>query len=168
MGKATRMAYFVNRYGTNGSFRSGSGSSQATNHCKIIAAILLTTTLAACTGTTKPECVRPQAGNECKSSNSGFSKPSPVVKSETRPKKDRKPAAAPQPEDPPMPPSGNIPAPESDNNTPPKTPTTETPNTGGSGSNAPGQGTDAKPPNQSNSNDIKGFDPFGGLYGPGT
>lgn len=29
-------------------------------------------------------------------------------------------------------------------------------------------GASNNPPPQSNSNDIKGFDPFGGLYGPGT
>lgn len=154
------MACFVNRYGTNGSFRSGSGSSQATIHCKIIAAILLTTTLAACTGTSKPECVRAQSSRDCNSSNRGFSKPSPVVKGDLnkRHKKDSKPAAAPKPtleapklEDPPMPPS-NTPGPE----TPAPSPT------------VPTQETDVRQPNQSNSYDIKGFDPFGGLYGPGT
>ena len=35
--------------------------------------------------------------------------------------------------------------------------------------NVPDQETDVSPPLQSNSNDVRGFDPFtAGLYGPGT
>lgn len=147
MGKATRMACFVNRYGTNGSFRSGSGSSQATIHCKIIAAILLTTTLAACTGTSRPECERAQNGNDCNSSNSGFSKPSPMVKSDLNKqfKKDPKPApAAPKP-DSPTPPSG----------TPSRAPETPTPS--------------PTVPTQENDRPPRGYDALtDGLYGPHT
>lgn len=146
MKKATGMACFVNRYGTNGLFRSGSGSSQATIHCKIIAAILLTIALAACTGTSKPECVRAQNGNDCNSSNSGFSKPIPIVKSDLnkRPKKDPKPApAAPKPDVTPTPPS-DTPSPE----TPAPSPTV---------------------PNQENDTPPKGYDALtDGLYGPHT
>lgn len=64
----------------------------------------------------------------------------------------------------------------------------DTPGTGGTNQNDPGPDTDTpepdtnndnpspnedtntnpNPPNQNNSNDIEGYDPFGGLYGPGT
>ena len=151
MGKATRMACFVNRNGTNGPFRSGSGSSQATIHCKIIAAILLTTTLAGCTGTSRPECERAQNGNDCNSSNSGFSKPSPMVKSDLnkRHKTHKGPKlapVAPKPEDPPMPPSGNTPAPETP--TPSPSPTV---------------------PAQENNKPPRGYDALtDGLFGPHT
>lgn len=98
--------------------------------------------------------------------NKGRSKPDKETPLE--PEKPLPPTETPKPADTPAPPSGNIPAPESDNNTPSKTPTPETPTTGDSGPDVPVQGTDVRPPTQSNSNDIKGFDPFGGLYGPGT
>jgi hypothetical protein len=88
----------------------------------------------------------------------GRSKPDQETPME--PEKPLPPTEAPKPADNPTPPS--------DNNTPPKAPAPETPNTGNSTPNVPTQGTDTKPPKQSNSNDIKGFDPFGGLYGPGT
>lgn len=140
MGKATGMACFMNIYGTNGSFRSGSGSSQATIHCKIIAAILLTTTLAACTGTSKPECVRAQNGNDCNSSNSGFSKPIPIVKNDKRPKTA---VSASKPDVTPTPPS-DTPSPQ----TPAPSPTV---------------------PNQENDTPPKGYDALtDGLYGPHT
>lgn len=48
--------------------------------------------------------------------------------------------------------------------------TDNTPDTGNvdPGTDNNDTGASNNPPPQSNSNDIKGFDPFGGLYGPGT
>ena len=46
--------------------------------------------------------------------------------------------------------------------TPPQTPSVD-----GNGNGSSNSGGNNNPP-QLNSNDIKGFDPFGGLYGPGT
>ena len=59
---------------------------------------------------------------------------------------------------------------DDDNPTSPQTPTdggNDPGNNGNQPDNNNGGGNNTNPP-QLNSNDVKGFDPFGGLYGPGT
>jgi hypothetical protein len=119
-------------------------------------ALLLTGTLTACNSNTKPECWKAKhnaVGKDCNSSgNGGFSMNSPSRKGTDGKKRS---VDAPKTND-----GGtnqNVPA--KDNS-----PTNDT----ASEPNVPDQETDVRPPPQSNSNDIKGYDPFGGLYGPGT
>jgi hypothetical protein len=53
--------------------------------------------------------------------------------------------------------------------TPPQTPQTpQKPSVGDNGNDPSNNGGNNTNPPQLNSHDIKGFDPFGGLYGPGT
>ena len=134
-------------------------------------ALLLTGALTACNNNTKPECWKAKhntVGKECNSGNGGFSKVNPSRKSTAVKRSDTKDTTAtPAPEAP----DAELPAsrpneggtnqndPAQDNS-----PTNDT----DSEPNVPDQETDVSPPNQSNSNDIEGYDPFGGLYGPGT
>ena len=99
--------------------------------------------LAACTGADRPACWKAttKSANICNSSNGGgFSMKSPNIKGNTG-KKDTS--------------SVNT-TPEVPNDTP-STDTTPEDNS-----------SEETTPNQLNSNDVEGFDPFGGLYGPGT
>lgn len=121
-------------------------------------ALLLTGTLTACNSNTKPECWKAKhntVGKDCNSGNGGLSMNSPVRKGKSD-KKDSSPSVdAPKTDE-----GGtNQNDPAQDNS-----PTNDT----DSEPNVPDQETDVSPPNQSNSNDIEGYDPFGGLYGPGT
>ena len=129
-------------------------------------ALLLTGTLTACNSNTKPECWKAKhntVGKECYSGNGGFSMNSPSIKSKPRKTKDTTTAPAPEAPDTPAPDTNhggtNQNDPAQDNS-----PTNDT----DSEPNVPAQETEVNPPNQSNSNDIEGYDPFGGLYGPGT
>jgi hypothetical protein len=113
-------------------------------------AIFLTATLAACTGTQKPDCWRAthtKTNKDCNSGGAGLHSPGTKIKSVKRDKKA-------------TPPSQNIPdVPERE----------DTPvNDGDTGSDIPDQDNNEGDPGQSNSNDIEGFDPSTGLYGPGT
>ena len=123
------------------------------------AAIVLTGTLAACTSADRPDCwkANTKTVKDCNSSgNGGFSMSNSSIKSKRSAPKDT--SATPAPETPSH--SGaNQNDPAQDNSLP---------NDGDSEPNVPDQDTDVSQPNQLNSNDIKGFDPFGGLYGPGT
>ena len=124
------------------------------------AAVLITGTLAACTGADKSDdCWKANSKTvkDCNSSgNGGYSATNSSIKSKRSAPKDT--SATPAPETPSH--SGaNQNDPAQDNSLP---------NDGDSEPNVPDQVTDVSPPNQLNSNDIKGFDPFGGLYGPGT
>ena len=119
------------------------------------AAIFLTGTLAACTGTQKPDCWRPnntKASKDCDSGGSGVSIHSPATKDKTSKRtKAKEEIASPNPDQ-------NIP--DQDNSPV---------NDGDAGQNIPDQDNDEGDPNQSNSNDIPGYDPLtDGLYGPGT
>ena len=70
----------------------------------------------------------------------------------------------------PGPTTGGNGAVDDDNPTSPQTPTdggNDPGNNGNQPDNNNGGGNNTNPP-QLNSNDVKGFDPFGGLYGPGT
>ncbi len=100
--------------------------------------------LAACTGADRPACwkANTKSASTCNSSNGGgFSMKSPGIKGNTG-KKDI--------------PSVDTSSPEVPNDTP-STDTTPEDNS-----------SEETTPNQLNSNDVEGFDPFGGLYGPGT
>ena len=119
------------------------------------AAILLTGTLAACTGTSKTECWRPnntKASKDCDSGGSGVSIRNSSTKDKTSKRtKAKEEIASPNPDQ-------NIP----DQDNPPV-------NDGDAGQNIPDQDNDEPATNQSNSNDVSGFDPLtDGLYGPGT
>ena len=103
--------------------------------------------LAACTGADRPACWKAtnKSTSNCNSSNGGgFSMKSPGMKG-NKGKKDVQSVDTPSVDT----------TPEVPNDTPSTDTTPEDTN----------QGTT---PNQLNSNDVKGFDPFGGLYGPGT
>jgi len=112
--------------------------------------ILLVSTLAACTGTQKSDCWRAthtKTNKDCDSGGAGLHSPGTKIKSVKRDKKA-------------TPPSQNIPdVPERED-----TPVDD----GDTGSNIPDQENNEDNPGQSNSNDIEGFDPSTGLYGPGT
>jgi hypothetical protein len=140
--------------------------------------------LAACTGADRPACwkANTKSANICNSSNGGgFSISKPDIKGKIG-KRDKNndvttPATPDQETDTPAAPdTGNEdtptpdtndntnendnPSPSEDNNTPPDTTDNTSP---------PEEDTNpVSPPTQSNSNDIEGFDPSGGLYGPGT
>jgi len=113
-------------------------------------AILLTATLAACTGTQKPDCWRAthtKTNKDCNSGGAGLHSPGTKIKSVKRDKKA-------------TPPSQNIPdVPERED---------QPANDGDTGSNIPDQENVEDNPDQSDSNDVEGFDPSTGLYGPGT
>ncbi len=99
--------------------------------------------LAACTGADRPACWKANTKNDstCNSSNGGgFSMKSPGIKGNTG-KKD-------------------IPSVDTTPEVPNDTPSTDT--------TPEDNSSEDTNPNQLNSNDVKGFDPFGGLYGPGT
>lgn len=118
-------------------------------------AIFLTVTLAACTGTQKSDCWRAtntKTNKDCNSGGSGVLIQSPATKDKTSKRtKVKEEIASPNPDQ-------NIPGQE---NLPV--------NDGGAGQNIPDQDNNEGSPNQSNSNDISGFDPLtDGLYGPGT
>jgi len=130
--------------------------------------ILLTATLAACTGTQKPDCWRAthtKTNKDCNSGGAGLHSPGAKIKSVKRDKKA-------------TPPSEEIP--DLNNTTPdtPDAPEPETPdvpeqedppaNNEDPGQDIPDQDNTEDNPGQSNSNDIEGFDPSTGLYGPGT
>ena len=107
--------------------------------------------LAACTGADRPACwkANTKSANICNSSNGGgFSMKSPNIKGNTGKRGKNNDVTTPD--------TGNDDTPtsdtnENDNPSPPEEDTTQDTN-----------------PNQLNSNDVEGFDPFGGLYGPGT
>ena len=123
------------------------------------AAIVLTGTLAACTGADSPACWKANSKTVkgCNSSGNGsYSATNSSTKSKRSAPKDT--SATPAPETPSHG-STNQNDPAGDNSPP---------NDGDSEPNVPDQDTDVSSPSQLNSNDIKGFDPFGGLYGPGT
>lgn len=129
-------------------------------------ALLLTGTLTACNSNTKPECWKAKhntVGKDCNSGNGGLSMNSPSIKSKPRKTKDTTTPPAPEAPDTPAPDTNhggtNQNDPAQDNS-----PTNDT----DSEPNVPAQDQNVSPPNQSNSNDIEGYDPFGGLYGPGT
>jgi hypothetical protein len=122
--------------------------------------ILLTATLAACTGTQKPDCWRAthtKTNKDCNSGGAGLHSPGTNIKSVKRDKKA-------------TPPSEEIP--DLNNTTPdtPDVPEQEDPpaNNEDPGQDIPDQDDNEDNPGQSNSNDIEGFDPSTGLYGPGT
>jgi hypothetical protein len=104
--------------------------------------------LAACTGADRPACWKANIKNDstCNSSNGGgFSMKSPGIKGNTG-KKD-------------------VPSEDTTSvGTTPEAPN-DTPSTDTTPEDNPSEETT---PNQLNSNDVEGFDPFGGLYGPGT
>lgn len=114
--------------------------------------------LAACTGADRPACwkANTKSANICNSSNGGnssISKPDMKDKIGKRDKNnDVTTPAAPDTgnEDTPTPDTN-----ENDNPSPPEEDTNHDDN-------------QETTPNQLNSNDVEGFDPFGGLYGPGT
>ena len=149
------------------------------------AAILLTGTLAACTGTSKTECWRPnntKASKDCNSGGSGVSISNPGIKGKLSKRSNTKDTvASPNPDTPQNPDTNhggtnqNNPdqenLPTNNNNTPPDIPDQDNSpvNDGDAGQNIPDQDNDEGNPNQSNSNDIPGYDPLtDGLYGPGT
>jgi len=104
--------------------------------------------LAACTGADRPSCWKANTKNDsnCNSSNGGgFSMKSPGIKGNTG-KKDT--------------PSVDTPSVDTTPEVPNDIPSTDT-----TPEDNPSEETT---PNQLNSNDVEGFDPFGGLYGPGT
>lgn len=131
------------------------------------AAILLMGGLAACTSTPKQECWKSKntkVSKDCNPGNSGASISNPGIKGKLSKRSDTKDTVASPNLDTPQNPdtnhggtNQNVPA--QDNS-----PTNDT----DSEPNVPDQDNNANPPNQSNSNDITGYDPFGGLYGPGT
>ena len=108
--------------------------------------------LAACTGADRPACwkANTKSDSNCNSSdggNSSISKPDMKGKIGKRDKNnDETTPAAPD--------TGSEDTPTPDTNDNPSPPEDDT-----------NQDTN---PNQLNSNDVEGFDPFGGLYGPGT
>ena len=123
--------------------------------------------LAACTGADRPACWKANTKNDstCNSSNGGgFSISKPDMKGKIG-KRDKNndvttPATPDQETDTPAAPdTGNedTPAPDTTDNdpSPPEEDTNQDDN-------------QETTPNQLNSNDVEGFDPFGGLYGPGT
>lgn len=150
----------------------------------LLSAVLIT--LAACNNVDRQECWKAKNTSLSKDCNSGgsstLSKNTPNIKV-----KDKKNKSTPD---------TDTPEPDTGGDTPgTDTPGTDTPGTGGTNQNDPGpdntdtpepdtnndnpspnedtnvdtnEDTDTNPPNQNNSNDIEGYDPFGGLYGPGT
>ena len=136
--------------------------------------------LAACTGADRPACwkANTKSANICNSSNGGgFSISKPDIKGKIG-KRDKNndvtTPAAPDTgnEDTPTPDTNdnttnenNNPSPSEDNNTPPDT-TDNDPSPPEEDTNQ--DDNQETTPNQLNSHDVKGFDPFGGLYGPGT
>ena len=103
--------------------------------------------LAACTGADRPACwkANTKGDSNCNSSDGGgFSMKSPGIKGNTG-KKD-------------------IPSVDTTPEVPNDTPSTDTTPEDNSSEDTNQETT----PNQLNSNDIKGFDPFSGVYGPGT
>ena len=103
--------------------------------------------LAACTGADRPACWKAttKSANICNSSNGGgFSMKSPNIMGNTG-KRDK---------------NNDVTTPDTGSEDTPTPDTNENDN--------PSPTEDDTTPNQLNSNDVKGFDPFGGLYGPGT
>lgn len=124
--------------------------------------------LAACTGADRPACwkANTKSANICNSSNGGNSSISKPDMKDKIGKRDKNndvttPTAPDQETDTPAAPdTGNEDTPtpdtnENDNPSPPEEDTNHDDN-------------QETTPNQLNSNDVEGFDPFGGLYGPGT
>ena len=110
--------------------------------------------LAACTGADRPACwkANTKGDNICNSSNGGsFSISKPDMKGNTGKRDKNNDVTTPT-------------APEVPNDTP-STDTTPEDNSSEDTNQDDNQDTN---PNQLNSNDVKGFDPFSGLYGPGT
>lgn len=130
----------------------------------LLSAVLIT--LAACNNVDRQECWKAKNTSLSKDCNSGgsstLSKNTPNIKV-----KDKKNKSTPDTDTPDT--GGETPGTD--------TPGNDTPGTGGTNQNDTGPNnpepdtnvdTDTNPPNQNNSNDIEGYDPFGGLYGPGT
>lgn len=134
-------------------------------------ALFLTGTLAACTGSQKTDCWKAKhntIGKDCSSGNAGYSKHTPGIKS--KPQKTKDTTAQPTPD-----------APDTEQTSPslnhggtnqnePDVPAQDNSPTNDVDSepNVPEQDQNANPPRQGSSGDIQGYDPFGGLYGPGT
>lgn len=149
---------------------------------KILLLSAVTITLAACNNVDRQECWKAKNTSLSKDCNSGgssaLSKLTPNSKV-----KDKKNKSTPDTDTPDT--GGETPGTDTPGN---DTPGNDTPGTGGTNQNDPGPDTDTpepdtnndnpspnedtntnpNPPNQNNSNDIEGYDPFGGLYGPGT
>ena len=111
--------------------------------------------LAACTGADRPACWKAttKSTSTCNSSNGGnssISKPDMKGKIGKRDKNNDVTTPDTGNEDTPTP-DTNDNTNENDNPSPPEDDTNQ-----------------ETTPNQLNSNDVEGFDPFGGLYGPGT
>ncbi len=110
--------------------------------------------LAACTGADRPACwkANTKSANICNSSNGGgFSMKSPGIKGNTGKRDKNNDVTTPA-------------APDTGNEDTPTPDTTDTTPEDNSSEDTNQETT----PNQLNSNDVEGFDPFGGLYGPGT
>jgi len=114
--------------------------------------------LAACTGADRPACwkANTKSANICNSSNGGgFSMKSPGIKGNTGKRDKNNDVTTPTAPDTG---SEDTPTPDTNENDNPSPPEEDT-----------NQDTNQETtPNQLNSNDVEGFDPFGGLYGPGT
>jgi len=131
------------------------------------AVILLAGTLSACTSTSKQECWRAnniKSAKDCNSGNSGVSIHKPGIKGNISKRTQAKEEiASPNPTTPEAPNTDqggtNQNNPDQDNSPV---------NNGTTPPNNPDQDNNSGTFNQSNSNDISGYDPFGGLYGPGT
>lgn len=122
--------------------------------------LILLSVLAACNSTVKPDCWKAThntINKDCNSGGGGVSVKSPSIKDKIG-KKDVPSKDAPSKDTPSVDTSPNDTTPEdnSSNDTAPEDTTQDD--------------TDQQQdtPLQSNSHDVKGFDPFGGLYGPGT
>jgi hypothetical protein len=112
--------------------------------------------LAACTGADRPACWKANTKNDstCNSSNGGgFSISKPDMKDKIGKRDKNNDVTTPAAPD-----TGNEDTPAPDTNDNPSPPEEDT-------NHDDNQETT---PNQLNSNDVEGFDPFGGLYGPGT
>ena len=115
--------------------------------------LILTGVLTACNSTVKPDCWKAThntINKDCNSGGSGVSVKSPSIKDKIG-KKDT--------------PTKDT-TPEVPNDTPSEDTTPEDPAPEDTTQDDTDQEDDT--PLQSNSHDVKGFDPFGGLYGPGT
>jgi hypothetical protein len=132
--------------------------------------------LAACTGADRPACwkANTKSANICNSSNGGgFSISKPDIKGKIG-KRDKNndvtsPIAPDQETDTPAAPdTGNedTPAPDTNDNTNDNTNENDNPSPPEDDTNQ--DDNQETTPNQLNSHDVEGFDPFGGLYGPGT
>lgn len=136
----------------------------------LLSAVLIT--LAACNNVDRQECWKAKNTSLSKDCNSGgsstLSKNTPNIKVKDKKNKSTPDTDTPEPDT-----GGDTPGTDTPNtNDDSDTPGTGDTNQNDTGSNNPEPDTNVdtnpNPPNQNNSNDIEGYDPFGGLYGPGT